>query len=146
MKRKLLWVAIALVLFDIGFVTNARATRRNAANAQRRLAAKVQPPPLRVQQFYPLMAVTVLRPVQLPDQVLGAGEYTFRLINNGNNVAITTAEGQIVGTYLTVPAYRRDVVDGLLDMQDAADSGPDRIVSWFFAGQQDGYSFVYSGF
>lgn len=145
MKRKVLWLTIALVLFDIGFVTNARATRRTAAAHQCRMAAKLQPPALRAQQFYPIMAVTVLRPVQLPDQVIGAGEYTFRLINNGQSVAITTTDGDVVGTYVVVPAYRRHAVDGLVNTEDAPDRNSDRIDSWFFAGQQDGYSFVYSG-
>lgn len=145
MKRKVLWIAMVLVLADLALVSNARANRRNAVLADKQVAlGNIQPPALRAQQYYPVMVVTVLAPVQLPDQILMPGQYSFRLINNGKNVMIAKVDGEFLGTYLVVPAYRRDASDGLLNTQDSPDGGPDRIASWFFPAQQDGYSFIYS--
>ncbi len=141
MKRKVMWLAIALVLFDIGFVGTARATRRS--DARRRSLTQAEPAPLRAQQFYPVMDVTVRTNVQLPDHVLTPGEYTFTLVYESHNVRIAKANGEFVGTYQVVPAYRRDANDGLLNIADAPDGGPDHIISWFFPNQQDGYSFLY---
>ncbi len=140
MKRKVIWLVLALVLFDIGFVGSARATRRNAA-ANARPAN--EPAPMSVKQYYPMMSVFVRTPVRLPDQVLMPGEYTFKLVYGSNNVSISKANGEFLGTYEVVPAYRRDANDGLVNIQDAPDGGPDRIVAWFFPDQQDGYSFLY---
>lgn len=139
MKRKVLWLAVALVLFDIGFVTNARATRR----ADRRAVVQAQPAPLRAKQYYPIMDVVVRTPIQLPNQLLVPGHYTFALNDAGSNVAISKATGEFVGTFVVVPAFRRDANGGLVNTQDAPDGGPDRIVAWFFPDQQDGYSFIY---
>ena len=141
MKHKVMWLAIALVLFDIGFVSTARATRR--ADARRGSLMQSEPAPLRAKQFYPVMDITVRTPVQLPDQVLMPGEYTFTLVYGRNNVSIAKASGEFLGTYQVVPAYRRDSNDGLVNIADAPDGGPDRIISWFFPDQQDGYTFIY---
>ena len=142
MKRKLLWIVIVLVVADIAFVANARAGR--SAAAHRRAEQRVQPLPLRAQQFYPMMSVEVMAPVQLPDRVLMPGQYTFTLVYNGHNVSITTTGGKFLGTYMVVPAYRRDATDGLVETADAPAGGFDRISTWFFPHQQDGYSFLYS--
>jgi len=144
MKRKVRWIAIALLLFDVGFVSNARASRRSASAARRAAVQNAEMAPLRAQQFYPLMNVTVLTSVQLPDQVLTPGKYTFVVLPSGKNVSIIRDGNEFVGTYLLVPAYRHDAQDGLVNTADAPDGGPDRIVSWFFPYQQDGYSFIYS--
>ena len=143
MKRKLLWLGIVVVVADIAFVGNARATR-SAAGHQRRTSERVQALPLRAQQFYPMMSVEVLAPVQLPDRILMPGQYTFTLVYNGHNVSVTTVDGKLVGTYMVVPAYRRDASDGLVETADAPAGGSDRISSWFFPNQQDGFSFLYS--
>jgi hypothetical protein len=141
MKRKVIWVAIALVLFDIGFVSNAGASRR--ADARRHALASAEAAPVRARQFYPMMDVTVRTPVQLPDQILVPGEYTFTLVYDRDNVSIAKANGELVGTYQVVPAYRRDASGGLVNIADAPNGGPDRIIAWFFPDQQDGYSFLY---
>ena len=138
MKRKMMWVALALVLFDVAFVGNARASRKLFA----RKSSAVQAAPLRAKQAYPLMSVHVLSAVQLPDQMLMPGHYTFTLMPDGNNVSITNSNGHLIGTYVVVPAYRRDLGDGLVETQSAA-NGTDRISTWFFPYQQDGYAFVY---
>lgn len=138
MKRKVLWLAVALILFDVAFVSNARATRRSAA-ARR---AAIERPTLRASQAYPFMTVNVLSAVDLPDQTLLPGKYTFTLANTNSSVTITRSDGVLVGTYVVVPAYRRDATDGLIQTQP--DRGADRLVSWFFPNQQDGYSFIFS--
>jgi len=143
MKRKVLWIALALVFFDVAFVSNARATRRSASAASGVAEQNTQPAPLRALQVYPLMSVTVLSSVQLPDQVLLPGKYTFVVLHDGKNVSILKDNSEFVGTYLLVPAYRRDAHDGLVNTADAPAGGPDRIISWFFPYQQDGYSFIY---
>lgn len=143
MKRKVIWLALALVLFDIGFVGSARATRRNAAVKARTAMVSNEPAPIHAKQYYPMMSVFVRTPVQLPDQVLMPGEYTFKLVYDGNNVSVSRANGEFLGTYQVVPAYRHDANDGLVNIADAPDGGPDRIISWFFPDQQDGYSFLY---
>ena len=104
---------------------------------------KTEPAPLRVKQYYPMMDVTVRTPVQLPDQILMPGDYTFTLVYDGDNVAISKANGEFLGTYQVVPAYRRDATDGLVNIADAPDGSPDCIIGWFFPDQQDGYSFIY---
>ena len=141
MKRKVMWLLMVLVLFDIGFVSTARATRR--ADARRRSLMQSAPAPLRAKQFYPVMDVTVRTAVQLPDQVLEPGEYTFALADGRKYVSIVKANGEFLGMYQVVPAYRSDSNDGLVNIADAPDGGPDRIISWFFPDQQNGYTFLY---
>lgn len=138
MKRKVLWIVIALVFFDVAFVSNARAIRRAAA-ARR---TQIDRPSVRASQIFPFMTVDVLAAVDLPDQTLLPGKYTFTLGNTGTSVTITRSDGVLVGTYVVVPAYRRDAQDGLIQTQ--VDRGADRFVSWFFPGQQDGYSFIFA--
>lgn len=138
MKRKMFWIAIALIFFDVAFVTNARAIRK-AAVARR---AAIQRAALRATQAYPFMSVEVLSAVDLPDQTLLPGKYTFTLANSNSSVTITRSDGVLVGTYVVVPAYRRNADDGLIQTQ--TDRGAERLVSWFYPNQQDGYSFIFS--
>jgi len=144
MKRKVLLIVIALLLVDLPLLSHVRTSRRNAAADLAALQSVAGTGALRAEQYYPLMIVTVRAPLQLPDRILQPGQYSFSLMNGGTDVAIANVDGsEFIGTYLLVPDYRSEAGDGLVNLQDAPDGGPDRIASWFFAAQQNGYGFLY---
>ncbi len=144
MKARVLIVVAALALFDVVFVGHALARHRVpdvAASAAKPLAANV--PEFAAQQFYPVMIVTTSRPLEIPGQVLEPGQYSFRLLTSGTEVAVARLDGsKSYGNLAIGPSWRRNGESGLLAVQKDA-GGPNRLVSWFFPGQSDGYSFLY---
>jgi hypothetical protein len=89
-----------------------------------------------------VMRVKVTEPVQIPGALLQPGTYNFRLMNLDNEVAVSNAS-RSYGVHFVIPAYRRDAAaDGIAFVQKTA-NGADRITSWFFPGQSQGYAFLY---
>jgi hypothetical protein len=89
-----------------------------------------------------VMQVKVTEPVQIPGALLQPGTYDFRLVNLDNEVAVSNAS-RFYGVHFVIPAYRRDATaDGVALVQKTA-GGADRITSWFFPGQSQGYAFLY---
>jgi len=97
--------------------------------------------------------VTFSQDVGIPGQVLPAGTYVFKLLASGSDryiVQIWTArEEQLLATLMTVgDSYPNPSGDAyfVLDMSGTDEGYPPAVASWFFAGGDDGRSFIYSGY
>lgn len=146
MKKRILIIVIALAMFDLVFVRHALAKHRlpeATPTIVKSLAPKQATEPS-VQEFYPVLIVSTTRPLEVPGQVLAPGKYSFELLNGNTEVAIASLDGsEIYGSYRLAPAWRSHAEDGLVETEGPA-SGTERLVSWFFPEQLDGYAFLYS--
>ncbi len=143
MKRKVLLIAVALALLDAVLVSRVHAHNKMIATHQVS-APKMSTLGMAAEQFYPVMIVTTAKPMQIPGHVLEPGKYTFELINSDQEVLVSKLNGsESYGTYLVMPAWRRDKNGGLIDTTSTLAGNPDRIVSWYFPEQYDGYAFRY---
>jgi hypothetical protein len=97
--------------------------------------------------------VTFDQDVEIPGQVLPAGTYVFKLFRSNSDrsmVQVWTAhERQLLATLITVgdscPNNSGDPYF-VLDMSGTDEGYPPAVVSWFFAGGNDGRDFIYSGY
>ena len=97
--------------------------------------------------------VTFDQDVEIPGQVLPAGTYVFKLLRNASARSVVQVwsgdESQILASLITIgDTYPNP--DGksyfVLDMSGTDEGFPPAIVSWFFAGSDDGRDFIYSGY
>ena len=97
--------------------------------------------------------VTFDQDVEIPGQVLPAGTYVFKLLRNASARSVVQVwsgdESQILASLITIgDTYPNP--DGkpyfVLDMSGTDEGFPPAIVSWFFAGSNDGRDFIYSGY
>lgn len=94
-----------------------------------------------------VLNVHVQKAVAIPGNVLGPGDYTFRLSEVGEGrsvVAISSADSKIVYGFVHVYTAQRDSVGESEVVTTGAGAGVDRIDSWYFPGQQHGFRFIYS--
>lgn len=97
--------------------------------------------------------VTFDQDVAIPDQVLPAGTYVFKLMRSSANRFIVQVwdqdEDQLLSTLITVgdsypnPSGKAYFV---LDMTGTDEGYPPAVVSWFFGNGDDGREFLYSGY
>jgi hypothetical protein len=97
--------------------------------------------------------VTFEQDVTIPDRVLPPGTYVFRLLNSSSNRFIVQVwdqdEMHLITTLMTVgdsypnPNGRSYFV---LDVSQAEEGVPPAVVSWFFAGSDEGRDFIYKGY
>jgi len=87
--------------------------------------------------------------VQVPGQILPAGNYQFVLANANANrdiVWIFNADRtHLVATVQTVPTERAKETDGTsITLAQRPGGQPDAVVSWFYPGTETGHEFLYS--
>lgn len=145
MSRKILATAVAVALFTVVFVARVRATRHShvAPAASANLAKTAGSGALAVQQYYPLMVITARQPLEIPGRVLPPGDYSFRLLNSGAHVSIARLDGsESYGVFPILVAWRDNAADGLVQLAGSSD-GRNRLSSWYFPGEKNGYAFDY---
>ena len=109
-------------------------------------------PSVRADEWDKKTVVTFDQDVEIPGQVLPAGTYVFKLLNSSSNRSIvqvwTYRESQLLATLITVgdsfPNHSGDPYI-VLDMRGTDEGYPPAVVSWFFAGSDEGRTFIYSG-
>jgi hypothetical protein len=96
--------------------------------------------------------VTFDQDVEIPGQVLPAGTYIFKLLRSTADRSIvqvwTDHEQQLVATMITVgDSYPNHSGDPyfVLDLSGTDEGYPPAVVSWFFAGSDEGRDFIYKG-
>jgi hypothetical protein len=97
--------------------------------------------------------VTFDQDVEIPGQVLPAGTYVFKLLRRSSNRSVvqvwSEGESQLLATLITIgdscPNPSGDPYF-VLDTSGTEEGFPPAIVSWFFAGSNDGRDFIYSGY
>ena len=87
-------------------------------------------------------------PVEIPDQVLPAGTYVFKLADSPSNRNIVQVfneeQNHLYGTFLAIPDYRLDVTDKTVITFDERPAGsPEAVKAWFYPGEHYGHDFVY---
>lgn len=96
--------------------------------------------------------VTFEQDVAIPGQVLPAGTYVFKLFRSNTDRSVvqvwTAHERQLLATLISAgDSYPNSSGDPyfVLDMSGTDEGYPPALVSWFFAGGDDGRDFIYSG-
>jgi hypothetical protein len=97
--------------------------------------------------------VTFNQDVEIPGQVLPAGTYVFKLLRSNSDRSVvqvwSRGESQLLATLITTgDSYPNPSGEPyfVLDMTGTDEGYPPAVVSWFFAGSDDGRDFVYSGY
>jgi hypothetical protein len=104
---------------------------------------------VRADQMDKKIIVSFSKPVEIPNLVLQAGTYVFKLADHGNipNVVqvFNEDETQIYASLLTIPKYRDTVTDQPdFQFEERNQGEPMAIDAWFYPGENTGYEFVYS--
>lgn len=90
--------------------------------------------------------VTFLRSVELPGQVLPAGDYVFERVNpTSSNVAVLVRNkrGTVQWMGLTNAATRRKAGKSAIELSEARQGEAPRVLAWFASGSVNGASFIY---
>ncbi len=142
MTKKVLIIAVIIALADAVIVSHVHAHNKMMGIDHNVPAPQMNTVAMDAEQYYPVMIVKTSEPVQIPGHMLGPGEYSFELINSNEEVLVSKLDGsESYGPYLLSPAWRRDDSGGLIVTAGARDGGAERILSWYFANQHDGYAF-----
>ena len=130
MKKTLLPVLVAAVFFALSFTPLAVADNWDKKTI-----------------------VTFDQDVEIPGQVLPAGTYVFKLLRSNADRSVvqvwTAHERELVATLITAgDSYPNPSGDPyfVLDMTGTDEGYPPVVVSWFFAGGNDGRDFIYHGY
>ena len=105
-------------------------------------------PPLKASQWDKKVIVTFDQDTEIPGLVLPAGTYVFKLapVNSSRNIVQVwdETESQLYSTLITVREYASDTPDTAYFLLDNSQEGyPPAVVSWFYPGENIGWSFVY---
>ena len=122
--HKLLITTGAAVLLAVGAIAPAGA--RNIAG---------QPTP-----------VKFLRSVQLPGQMLPAGEYVFERVNPETSANVVLVRGRHNGVQwlgFTNTAERRETRSSAVELSEARPGEAPRVLTWFPTGSLTGAAFIY---
>ena len=90
--------------------------------------------------------VTFLRAVELPGQMLPAGDYVFEQINpeSSNNVVLVRSKrGKVQWLGLVHAAERRDAGKSAIQLSEAAAGEAPRVLAWFPTASRSGAAFIY---
>ena len=97
--------------------------------------------------------VTFDQDVEIPGQVLPAGTYVFKLFrSNADRFLVQVWDGnesQLLATLTTIgDSYPNPSGQAyfVLDLSATDEGYPPAVVSWFFAGTDEGRDFIYSGY
>lgn len=97
--------------------------------------------------------VTFGQDVEIPGQVLPAGTYVFKLFHSNSSRFIvqvwSRGESQLLATLVTVgDSYPNQTGKPyfVFDMTGTEEGYPPALVSWFFAGSDEGRDFIYDGY
>ena len=89
--------------------------------------------------------VTFSGPVDLPGRVLLPGTYVFEEVDP-RMTRVFTADGKIVGNFLTVPEERQEGTGNeMITLRESPKGSPERVSAWFYPGDSVGSEFLYSG-
>ena len=97
--------------------------------------------------------VTFDQDVTIPDRVLPPGTYVFKLLNSSSSRFIVQVWNQdemhLITTLMTVgDSYPNPNGHSyfVLDVSQTEEGVPPAVVSWFFAGSDEGRDFIYPGY
>jgi len=94
--------------------------------------------------------ITFNQPIQIPGQVLPAGTYSLKLLNNNSDRNVVqifnSDQTHLYATLQTIAAERREPTgDTVITLAEQGGGKPDALLKWFYPGLDIGHEFVYSG-
>ena len=112
------------------------------------LCVTLTTPPVNASQWDKKVVVTFDQDTEIPGLVLPAGTYVFKLapINSSCNIVQVwdETESQLYSTLITVREYATETPDTAYFLLDNSQEGyPPAVVSWFYPGENMGWSFIY---
>jgi hypothetical protein len=90
--------------------------------------------------------VTFLRAVEMPGQMLPAGDYVFEQINPESSnkvVLVRNRRGTVQWLGLVHAAERRNAGNSAIQLSEAAAGEAPRVLAWFPTGSRSGAAFIY---
>lgn len=104
--------------------------------------------PAAADQWDKKTTVTFDRPVELPNLVLPAGTYVFRLLDSPQNRHVVQVfnreENHIYATILAIPNYRlTPTSETVMRFGEAKHDTPEALRAWFYPADNFGQEFVY---
>jgi hypothetical protein len=105
-------------------------------------------PQMKADEWNKKTAVTFSEPVELPGLALGAGTYTFKLMDSNANRNVVQVfnndETQLLGTFLAIPDYRlKPHSRTVIQFEERPAGTPPAIMAWFYPGDEYGQQLVY---
>ena len=92
--------------------------------------------------------ITFNQPIQIPGQVLPAGNYLFKLLNGDNLDVVqifSSDRTRLYATLETIPSESRQIPnDTTVRLVEQGAGRPDVLLTWFYPGNETGHEFVYS--
>ena len=94
--------------------------------------------------------ITFNQPIQIPGQVLPAGTYSLKLLNNNSDRNVVqifnSDQTHLYATLQTIATERREPTgDTVITLAEQGGGKPDALLKWFYPGLDTGHEFVYSG-
>jgi Protein of unknown function (DUF2911) len=94
--------------------------------------------------------ITFNQPIQIPGQVLPAGTYSLKLLNNNSDQNVVqifnSDQTHLYATLQTIAAERQEPTgDTVITLAEQGGGKPDALLKWFYPGLDTGHEFVYSG-
>ena len=94
--------------------------------------------------------ITFNQPIQIPGQVLPAGTYSLKLLNNNSDQNVVqifnSDQTHLYATLQTIATERREPTgDTVITLAEQGGGKPDALLKWFYPGLDTGHEFVYSG-
>ena len=94
--------------------------------------------------------ITFNQPIQIPGQVLPAGTYSLKLLNNNSDQNVVqifnSDQTHLYATLQTIAADRQEPTgDTVITLAEQGGGKPDALLKWFYPGLDTGHEFVYSG-
>lgn len=90
--------------------------------------------------------VTFSQPVEIPGQVLPAGNYVFEMLDPISHLTriLGADERHVYATLFTIPEERMQPAEkATVILEESLKGAPERIESWFYPGDSIGSSFIY---
>ncbi len=114
------------------------------------LAGIIFVPASRADEWNKETIMTFNEPVEVPDVVLPAGTYVFKLMDSQSDRDIVQIfnkdETKIFATILAIPDYRMNPSGKtIIRFEERPKDSPEAIESWFYPGDNYGFEFVYPG-
>jgi hypothetical protein len=94
-----------------------------------------------------LTEITFSQPIQIPGQILPAGTYSFKLLNDDNLDVVQIFNQDRTHLYAilqTIPAVGRVADDTTVTLVQQGAGKPDALLNWFYPGDETGHEFLYS--
>lgn len=106
-------------------------------------------PSVKADEWNKRTVFTFNEPVEIPGQVLPAGTYVFKLLDDSSDRAVVQIfnedETHLITTVMAIPDYRvKPSGDTVIRLAERPAGSPQAVETWFYPGDNSGREFVYA--